>query len=176
MNEYKKIQKISFKERLKTLKLAYNWTYKAAPKLTITLLITSFFSGLFVIVSPYVYKVLIDYLTGLDLTTTTSVSMSIIVLIIIYVLIIFLSAFLSELNFLLKTTTNVRIEKYASSEIMNKASELDIEHFEDAEFYDNLYKANQSIPRIPDLYRFSTNTFKYLVSVQLFSVIFVNSK
>ncbi len=165
MNEYKKIQKISFKERLKTLKLAYNWTYKAAPKLTITLLITSFFSGLFVIVSPYVYKVLIDYLTGLDLTTTTSVSMSIIVLIIIYVLIIFLSAFLSELNFLLKTTTNVRIEKYASSEIMNKASELDIEHFEDAEFYDNLYKANQSIPRIPDLYRFSTNTFKYLVSV-----------
>jgi len=165
MTKYKKTEKIPFKERVRTLKLAYRWTYKAAPKLTITLLITSFFSGLFVIVSPYVYKVLIDYLTGLDLTTTTSISMSIIFLIIVYVLIIFLSGFLSELNFLLKTTTNVRIEKYASSEIMKKASDLDIEHFEDSEFYDNLYKANQSIPRIPDLYRFSTDTFRYLVSV-----------
>jgi len=159
------IEKLSFKERFKSMKLSLKWIFKASPKITTIIFILSIIGGILVIVTPYIYKILIDYLTTLDITTTTTISFTIITILIVYVLTVWLRNYISELALLLRTTANFRIEKYVSSKLMKKISSLDLEHFEDSEFYNSLYKANQSLPQITSIYRHFIHILRYIVTI-----------
>lgn len=165
MSENKKeTKKVSYKERLKTLKLILKWSYKSSPSIFISVILFTILSGLIVVITPYVYKILIDYLTTLDLTTTIKVTSSIIFLLILYLLTIFGVYFFNEMNYLLRTKMSLRIEKYASKKLMEKTTSLDLEYFEDSEFYDSLYKANQVIGQTPGILRDFVSVFRFLIA------------
>jgi ATP-binding cassette, subfamily B, bacterial len=158
-------KKLPYKDRLKTLKLILKWSFKASPAIFIGIIILTVVSGSLVVAIPYVYKILIDFLTNLDLQTTTTVTLTIILITLLYTSIVFSTYLFNEINYLLRMKTSLRIEKYISKKLMEKTTSLDLEYFEDSEFYDNLYKANQSIPRFPGTLRDFITVLRFFVSV-----------
>jgi ATP-binding cassette, subfamily B, bacterial len=158
-------KKLSYKERLKTLKLILKWSYKSSPTIFIWIIILSIISGLIVVVTPYIYKILIDYLTSLNLEITTKITTTIILIIFLYLLTILGSYIFNEINYLLRIKMNLRIDRFASKQLMKKTTTLDLEHFEDSEFYDNLYRANLAIPKIQEILRDFITVFRFLISV-----------
>lgn len=158
-------KKVSYKERLKTLKLILKWTYKSSPSIFIGVVILSVVSGLLVVVTPYIYKILIDYLTTLDLSTTIKISATLIFLTFLYLFTVFGTYFFNEINYLLRIKMALRIEKYASRRLMEKTTSLDLEYFEDSEFYDSLYKANQSVNKADGILRDFITVFRFLIAV-----------
>lgn len=158
-------KKVSYKERIKTLKLVLKWSYKSSPSIFISIIILAILGGLIIVVIPYIYKILIDYLTNLNLQVTTTITTSIIFIIFVYLVALFGSYLFDETNYLLRIKIALRIEKYASRKLMEKTTSLDLEHFEDSEFYDNLYKANQVIPNLYEIPSKSIRVLRFLVSV-----------
>lgn len=158
-------KKLPYKERLKTLKLILTWAFKAAPIIFIGIIFLTFISGSLVVAIPYVYKILIDFLTNLNLETTTTVTLTIALITLLYTSIVFSTYLFNEINYLLRMKIALRIEKYVSRKLMEKTTSLDLEYFEDSEFYDNLYKANQSIPRFPGTLRDFITVLRFFISV-----------
>ena len=148
-----KQNKIPFKEKLESAKLALKWTYNASKPLTLTILIVTILGGLLVIVEPYIFKIIIDKITDTSqINLTTKLGIGILGILIIYGVTKITTGILWEIQMLIKKIHGQKLDKYASSQMMDKVSSLDAVYFENPEYYNTLQKASQNMWRINDFF------------------------
>ncbi|MBI2632116.1 ABC transporter ATP-binding protein [Candidatus Pacearchaeota archaeon] len=160
---------IPIKERFESLKLAIGWTYKSSKTLTFIIFAVAIFGGLLTIVEPYIFKLIIDYLTkGSSLSLTEKFSVGISGILLIYGVARITQSMLWDIQTIIKRVHSQKLDLYVSKIMMNKISSLDMQYFENPNYYNTLTKANQNIWRVNEfLWQFT-----FLIS-QLIGVIVI---
>ena len=159
-------KKQDLKEKLEGLKLAVKWTYKSSKFLTISILIITILGGLITIVEPYIFKLIIDYLTGQDeLSTKLALSIGIIGILVIYGVARIFQNIFWDINNMIRRVHSLRIEREAMYSLMENISSLDLVYFEDSEFYNTLSRATSNLWRILEVFWQFTFMIGEVVSV-----------
>lgn len=145
--------KANLKERLQALGLSIKWTWESSKKLTFVVLVITFISGLLTIVSPYLFKLIIDKVTG-DSSTALGfqIGLSIFSILMIYGVTRVVQSIIWDFQSVIKRTQSIRIDKIATSRMMKKISSLDVEYFENPEYYNTIEKANWNFWRINEFF------------------------
>ncbi len=151
------------KERWEAVKLAVKWTYRSSRKLTIAILSITVILGLFTLIGPYVFKLLIDKL-ALGATAAAQMTMAILGLVLISGAAVVIETIMWEVQFTLKRLHSQRMEIYATRKMMEKISSLDMSYFENAEYYNTLTKAERGLGRMNDVFWQATFLLNQLVS------------
>lgn len=143
----------SWKEKLQAVKLAISWTYHSSKILTLTVFAVTILGGLLAIVEPYLFKLIIDYLTATPMLTPLEKTLGgVIGILIIYGLSRIALSLIWEIQTLIKKVHSQKLDKYVSSMMMKKISSLDATYFEDPTYYNTLTKANQNFWRINEFF------------------------
>lgn len=144
---------VSFKERLEAVRLAVKWTYRASKPLTLIVFIVTVIGGLLTLVEPYIFKLIIDEVTGsAQFTLSEKIGIGILGILIIYGIARVIQGVLWDLQSSLKALHSVKMDKYISETLMSKISSLDTEYFENPEYYNTITKANQNIWRLNEFF------------------------
>ena len=169
-----KEEKVSLRKRWEAAKLAFWWTYRASPKLAIISLVLSMVGGLFPIVSPYVFKLIIDSLTSpgrMSLATTFGIGIG--GMMIIYAVISIVEGIFFEILSMVKRSHGYRIEKYSWEILADKISHLDLVYFENPKYYDKLDKVNSAANRLDAIFWGITFFARTLVSAVIVAIVII---
>lgn len=145
--------KISLKEKLKSLKLAISWTYKSSKPLTILIFIVTIFGGLLTIIEPYIFKIIIDGVVGENgFSIAGKVGIGLLGVLIVYASSRIIQSILWDVQSIIKRVHAQKLDKHVSYVLMDKISSLDAVYFEDPEYYNTLTKSNQNFWRINEFF------------------------
>ncbi|MDI3544076.1 MAG: ATP-binding cassette, subfamily bacterial [Candidatus Woesearchaeota archaeon] len=145
--------KLTFKERLESLKLAISWTYKSSKPLTILIFAVTIFSGLLTIIEPYIFKIIIDGVTsGSGFSIGEKIGLGLFGVLVIYAVARIIQSILWDVQSIIQRVHSQKLDKYVSSVLMDKISSLDAVYFEDPEYYNTLTKSNQNYWRINEFF------------------------
>jgi len=159
-------EQTSLRNKLAALRLALRWTYQASPGMTVLVIFLSIFGGLLTIVEPYLFKLLIDQLTGNSVDGILQrVGFGIVGILVVYACSRILQNIFWDVQQLIKRVHGMRLEKFAAYQMMEKVSSLDIVYFETPEYYNTLTRANSNLYRILELFWQMTFFISELVSV-----------
>ncbi len=161
----KQISTTLWKEKIQAVKLVISWTYYSSKALTLTVFAVTLLGGLLAIVEPYLFKLVIDYLTSTPTLTPVEKTLGgVIGILIIYGLARIVLSLIWEVQTLIKKVHSQKLDKYVSNMMMEKISSLDATYFEDPAYYNTLTKANQSFWRINEFFWQFTFLLGQLVS------------
>ena len=161
----KQISTTLWKEKIQAVKLVISWTYYSSKALTLTVFAVTLLGGLLAIVEPYLFKLVIDYLTSTPTLTPVEKTLGgVIGILIIYGLARIVLSLIWEVQTLIKKVHSQKLDKYVSNMMMEKISSLDATYFEDPAYYNTLTKANQSFWRINEFFWKFTFLLGQLVS------------
>lgn len=156
----------SWKEKAEGLTLAVAWTYKSSKFLTISVLIITILGGLITIIEPYVFKLIIDYLTQQDeFSTKIALTIGITGILAIYGVARIFQNIFWDINDMIRRVHSLRIEREAMQSLMENISSLDLIYFEDPEYYNTLSRATSNLWRILEVFWQLTFMIGELVSV-----------
>ena len=154
---------LSFKERWEAVRLAVSWTYHSSKRLTMAILGITVILGLFTLVGPYFFKLLIDKLSlGGDIAV--QMMTAIFGLVLINGAAIMFEVIMWEVQFTLKRLHSQKMEIYATRKMMDKISSLDMSYFENAEYYNTLTRAERGLGMVNDVFWQATFMLNQLVS------------
>lgn len=150
--EEKKVH-VSLKERLESLKLAVQWTYRSSKALTFIVFTIAIFGGLLTIVEPYFFKIIIDKVTNPEeLTKVEQAGLGILGILFIYGIAKITQSMLWDAQTVIKKVHSQKLDRHASHVLMEKISSLDTAYFEDSKYYNTLTKASQNLYRINEFF------------------------
>ncbi|MBI3334823.1 ABC transporter ATP-binding protein [Candidatus Pacearchaeota archaeon] len=142
---------VPLKERLAAVRLALKWTYNASKPLTILIFAIALLSGVLTLVEPYIFKLIIDEVTGsISLSLGQRIGLSLIGILIIYGIARVAQGLFWDIQTALKSLHSQKMDKYITGLLMQKISSLDAAYFENPQYYNTITKANQSVWRIND--------------------------
>lgn len=159
------MRKASHGSKLESLKLALKWTHQSSPLLAYSIIAVSIFGGLISIVTPYLFKLLIDQLTANNQITGPTVLFSLIGILVAYGVAHMFESIFWDVSNVIRRSQLLRIEKKSMKALMEKISSLDISYFEDPRAYNTLSKATQNVWRIIEVAWSSSSLISMVVSV-----------
>lgn len=143
--------------------MVLQWTFETSKPITYAIFGVTIFGGLLTLAGPYIFKQIIDIATRTGNAEVILSDMFIVAL--IYGVILVVQDFFWEAQASIKRIHVHRLEQYVSSVLMDKISSLDMEHFEDAAYYNTLTKAMRQFGRINDFLWILTYFISEAVSV-----------
>ncbi len=166
MEEDEKKMKVSLRERWEALKLAIKWTYRSSKFLTFIVFFVTILGGLIVIIEPYVFKLIIDYITeSSKLNLASKLGLGVTGVLIIYGIARIVQSILWDIQTIIKRIHSQKLDRYVAKEMMNKVSSLDEVYFEDPNYYNTLTKANSNMWRINEFFWQFTFFLGELISI-----------
>ncbi len=140
-------------KKWKAFKLTFNWIYNSSKPITYFVILFSAIGGLINIIEPYVFKVIIDELVGTTKRTLAqSLGLGILGILVIYGFSKILQIIYWDTSSILKRMHSTKIEKYGTYKMLEKISSLDVEYFENPEYYNKLTKTAHHNWRVLDIF------------------------
>jgi len=130
------------------LRRALHLVWQSSPRWTIANLILSFIQGVLPLLSLYLTKLLVDTVSS-SLTQNPQALQQIIELVVVTGVIALITDLCSSLNQYVTTAQAQIITDHVHSLLHSKSIEVDLEYYENAQFYNALHMAQQEAPYRP---------------------------
>ena len=146
-------KKITFREKIQAMDLAFRWTYRSSRRLAFLILGVIILGGLLTILEPYAFQIIIDSLVQESkLNLASQLGLGIIGVLVIYAIARSIQSILWDVQGTIKKVHSQKLDKYVSTKIMDKISSLDSAYFENPDYYNTLEKANQNFFRFNEFF------------------------
>ena len=121
-----KVDKITFKEKMSAISLCISYTWKSSKLLTIAIFFITIIGGLLTIVTPYIFKLIIDYVAGEgSLAIGEKIVFGLTGILIVYAITRILQSIFWDVQGVIKKSHSQKIDKVIVKDMMLKISDLD---------------------------------------------------
>jgi len=159
------LDRITLKERIKAIKYVVSVNYRASKTITILLFVFTILSGLFVLVTPYLFKIIIAYLTKVDFTTNPQITSFLLVIVISYIVLLTIEVIIGDLGYILRKKMEPIPVRLGSEDIMNHCNYLDVAYFENSKTHDEIFKAEQGTRQLDNIFRVLLQSIGFTISL-----------